>query len=183
MKKMALLTIAMLCVASLVFAQGGSIGAFGDMGGTDCYITDAAPGLLSIYIVHVNVPGATACQFAAPTPACMTAATYLSDSSPFAVVIGSSQTGVAIGYGGCFTGPIHVLTIQYFASGMTAPCCYFDVVPDPYLPSGQIEVVDCVENLIYATGQSGLVNADGSCECGVPTQDTTWGQMKALYSE
>lgn len=183
MKKVALLTVAMLCVASFVFAQGGSIGVFGDVGGTNCYINDAGPGLLSLYVVHVNVPGATASQFWAPTPACMAGATYLSDSSPFAVVIGSSQTGVAIGYGGCFLGPIHVLTIQYFGAGTTAPCCYFDVKPDPGAASGQIEVVDCAENLIYATGQSGLVNADGTCECGVPTQDTTWGQMKALYSE
>ena len=183
MKKAALLTIAMLCVASLAFAQGGSIGIFGDIGGTDCNVYDLAPGLLSVYVVHVNTAGATASQFAAPTPACMAGATYLSDSSPFAVVIGSSQTGVAIGYGGCFASPIHLLTIQYFGSGLTSPCCYFEVVADPLIASGQIEVVDCAENLIFATGGVGIVNPDGTCLCDVPTQDTTWGKVKTLFSE
>jgi hypothetical protein len=183
MKRAALLTVAMLCVASLVFAQGGTIGAFSDMGGTDCYITDGVAGLLPIYIVHVNTPGATASQFYAPTPACMVGATFLSDSPSFPVAIGGSQTGIAIAYGACLSAPIHVLTIQYFAAGLTSPCCYFDVLPDPAVPSGQIEVVDCVETIVFATGQSGLINTDGTCECGVPTQDTTWGKMKSLYSE
>ena len=183
MKKAALLTIAMLCVASLVFAQGGSIGVFGDAGGTDCNIIDAAPGLLSVYVVHVNVPGATASQFYAPTPACMVGATYLSDGAPFAVTIGSSQTGVAIGYGACYTGPIHVLTINYFGGGASMACCYFEFLPDPLVPSGQIEVVDCIEGLLFATGGIGIVNADASCQCNVPTQDTTWGKVKSLFSE
>ncbi len=183
MKKAALLTIAMLCVASLVFAQGGSIGVFGDPGGTDCNIIDAAPALLSVYVVHVNVPGATASQFAAPAPACMASASYLSDGSVFPVTIGNSQTGVAIGYGACYAGPVHILTINFFGSGLTTACCYYEVVPDPLVASGQIEVVDCVENLLFATGGIGIVNADGTCFCDVPTQDTTWGQVKSLYSE
>ena len=182
MKKMALLTIAMLCVASLVFAQGGSIGIFGDVGGTDCNMFDNVPGLANYYVVHVNTPGATASQFAAPTPSCLLA-TFLSSSSPFPVAIGNILTGIAIGYGACFTGPIHVATVQYFAQGLTGPCCYYPIVPDFAIASGQIEVVDCVENLVFATGGIGIVNPDGSCQCNVPTQDTTWGQMKALYSE
>jgi hypothetical protein len=183
MKKTLLITLVLMVSASMAFAQGGSIGIFGDTGGTSCNITDAAPGLLSIYLVHVNTPGATASQFAAPTPACMVGAQYLSQASPFAVVIGNSQTGVAIGYGACYTGPVLVLTLSYFAGGTSSPCCYFQVVPDPLVPSGQIEVVDCAENLLFATGGVGIVNADATCLCDVPTQDTTWGKVKSLFSE
>ena len=184
MKKVALLTVAMLCVASLAFAQAGSIGIYGDALGTDCYISDSIPGLLNVYVVHVNTPAATASQFSVPTPACFLAP-FLSSSSPFPVAIGNPATGIAIGYGGCFTGPIHVLTLQYFAQGLTGPCCFIDVFPDVTL--SDIQVVDCASNLLAATALNGVVNGDGSCECGipptVPTQDTTWGQMKALYSE
>lgn len=183
MKKTLLLTLVLMLAASMAFAQGGSIGVFADAGGSSCNLTDAAPGLLSLYVVHVLTPGATASQFAAPMPACMLGATYLSDSSPFSVVIGSSQTGVAIGYGACLAAPIHCLTIQYFASGLSTACCYYSVIPDPNLPSGLIEVVDCAENLISATGGVGIINPDGTCQCDVPTQDTTWGKVKSIFAE
>ncbi len=183
MKKTLLITLVLMLSASMAFAQGGSIGIFSDVAGSSCNLTDAAPGLLSLYVVHVLTPGATASQFAAPAPACMLGATYLSDSSPFSVVIGSSQTGVAIGYGACIAAPIHVLTIQFFASGLSTPCCYYPVVPDPNVPSGSIEVVDCTETLLTATGGLGIINPDGTCQCDVPVQDTTWGKVKSIFAE
>jgi hypothetical protein len=97
------------------------------------------------------------------------------------VAIGGSQTGIAIAYGACLAAPIHVLTIQYFASGITPPCCYYPVVPDPNLPSGQIEVVDCAETIVFATGGVGIINPDATCDCDVPTQDTTWGKVKSIF--
>lgn len=183
MKKALLLTLVLMLAASMAFAQGGSIGVFSDAGGSSCNLTDAAPGLLSFYVVHVLTPGATASQFSAPMPACMLGASYLSDTGIFPVTIGSSQTGVAIGYGACLAAPIHCLTINYFGGGLTTPCCYYGVYPDPNLTSGNIEVVDCTENLITATGGVGIINPDGTCQCDVPTQDTTWGKVKSIFAE
>ena len=184
MKKTLLFTLVLMLSASMAFAQGGSIGVFADAAGTSCNLIDGAVGLLSFYVVHTLTPGASASQFYAPMPACMVAATYLSDGSVFAVTIGNSQDGVAIGYGACLVAPIHVLTINFFGGGATTPCCYYGVFPDPLVASGQIEVVDCAENLLFATGGIGIVNGDATCLCNnVPTRDTTWGQVKALFSE
>jgi len=92
------------------------------------FITDNAPGLLSVYVVHVATAGATACQSKATKPACMTA-TYLSDTNPFGVVIGDSQRG-AVAYGSCLSGPIHVQTINFFGTE-PRPVCTYTVTCDP----------------------------------------------------
>ena len=182
MKKTLLFTLVLMLSASMAFAQGGSIGVFADAGGTSCNLTDAGVGLLSFYVVHTLTPGATAAQFYAPMPACMLGATYLSDGGVFPVTIGDSQNGVAIGYGACMAAPIHILTINIFGAGTTTPCCYYEVKPDPLVASGQIEVVDCAENLLFATGGEGTINPDATCQCDVPVQDTTWGQIKSFYN-
>ena len=184
MKKTLLFTLVLMLSASMAFAQGGSIGVFSDTGGASCNLTDAAPGLLSFYVVHVLTPGASASQFIAAAPACMLGATYLSDSAPFSVTIGSSQTGVAIGYGACLSAPIHCLTINFFAGGTSSTCCIYEVTADPLVTSGEIEIVDCDENLLFGVGQSGVINADATCACVdiIPVQESSWGQIKSLYN-
>ena len=186
MKKVLLLTIIVMCSASLVFAQTERIGIFADATGAveSCAISDAAAGLLSLYVVHIGTAGATASQFKAPMPACMTGSSYLSDSSPFAVTIGNSQTGVAIGYGACLVAPIHVLTINIFAGGASEACCIYRVMADESVASGEIETVDCDENLLFAVGQSGTINGNTSCPCAgiVPAQESSWGKIKSLYN-
>ncbi|MFQ5510295.1 MAG: hypothetical protein ACE5EO_00445, partial [Candidatus Krumholzibacteriia bacterium] len=95
----------------------------------------------------------------------------------------NSQTGVAVGYGQCVAAPIHNLTINYFASGSTPPCCAFTVDADPALPSGQIEVVDCSNNLLIGVGFVSTVNGNANCLCIDPVEDSTWGRVKSLYVE
>lgn len=180
MKRSLLLTLAMLCIAGMAFAQAGSLTIAADPGGTNCNLADTTPGLCTYYVVHVNTPGATASQFYAPQPACMLAV-YLSDGAVYPVTIGSSQTGVAIGYGACLPGPNNVLMINYFCQGLTPPCCYYPILPDPALPSGNIEVVDCQNQLLFATGGEGIVNSNQTCNCSVPVEETTWGGIKSLY--
>jgi len=182
MKKALLLTLVLVVSASMAFAQAGSVGLFADTGGTDCNLADLTPGLTAYYAVHVYHAGAIACQFAAPKPACLLA-TWLSDTAVFPVTVGGSQGGVAIGYGSCQGAPTHVLTINYFTQGLTAPCCVYPVVNDPNIPSGEIEVVDCANNLLVGTGGVGIVNSSPNCDCDVPTEDTTWGKVKSLYTD
>jgi len=155
-----------LCFGA-AFGQAGTIGIFSDNTGANPYISDTQPGLLNVYVVHVGTAGASACQFMAPKPPCFPA-TYLSDSSPFSVVIGNSQTGVSIGYGSCRVGAVHVMTMAFFASGTTLPCCYYPVVPDPLSSSGLVDIVDCDMNLVQAEAGTGIINADG-CDCPQPT--------------
>jgi hypothetical protein len=163
--------------------QGGDIGVFADAGGAGCNIVDATPGLLTVYVVHMNTGGATASQFAAPKPSCMTGVSWLSDVFVYPVTIGNSQDGVAVAYGACFASPIHVLTIQYFGSGQSEVCCMYPVIPAPSTPSGRIEVVNCADALLYGNGLVSSVNADATCMCGsVKVEDTTWGRVKAIYA-
>ena len=181
MKKALLLTLVLTVCASMAFAQAGSVGLFADVAGTDCNLSDAAPGLCAYYAVHVYHAGAIACQFSAPVPSCFLG-TWLSDTAVYPVTVGGSPTGVAIGYGACQAAPTHVLTINMFCQGLTAPCCLYQVVEDPNVPSGQVEVVDCANNLLFGTGGAAIINADPTCNCDVPTNESTWGKVKSLYT-
>jgi len=186
MKALFLTIICLLLAAGSVWGQAGSIAIFGDNAGQCCLLNDKTVGVTSYYVVHVYATGATACRYSAPRPACFTA-TFLSDTNMFPVTVGNSQAGVSIGYGSCRFSPIHVQTMNFFTMGTTLPCCPYWVRPDPVAPSGHIEVVDCSYNLLYATGGVGLINAAPQCTCGypcpVPVEDTTWGRVKAAYSE
>jgi hypothetical protein len=163
-------------------STSGQIGVFADEYGSECNLVDDGSGLMTVYVVHVNTNGASASQFAAPMPGCMTGVTRMGETSPF-LAIGDSQTGVAIAYGACLTSPIHVLTIQYMGSGLSETCCPYPVIPHPQALSGEIEVTDCDNNLLTAGGDVSRVNSDGSCRCGtVQVEKCTWGRIKALYA-
>jgi hypothetical protein len=114
--------------------------------------------------------------------------TFFGDQAVFGVVLGSSQTGFAMGYGICLSSPIHVLTMAFFAAGGTTRCCEYIVDGDPRTYSGQVEVVDCQGNLLIGSGRANTVNgAPAVCECStetaVPVEETSWGAIKALYRE
>jgi hypothetical protein len=170
----------MTVMVAPAIGQPGSIGIFSDPGGTDCNLADFVPGLVDYYFVHVGTPGATASVFSAPTPACMMA-TYVSTTCPGITLECDANTGISVGYGGCFSSPIHVATVTYLATGLTPPCCYYPVLPHPQVASGQIEVVVCGDNTLYATGGEGIVNSQVGCMCDVPAEPSTWGKVKALY--
>jgi len=175
------LAIAVL-LPSAAFAQVGTVALFADPAGIDCNVWDI-PGILNIYVVYIWHGGAAGVEFSAPQPACAIGLVWLSDIPVFPVTIGNSQMGVAIGFGACYAAPTHVLTIQYFAQGITPPCCRYEVRPDPGVPSGQIEAYNCVPELVYPTPGRAFINPDPSCMCNspVPVEETSWGQIKALY--
>jgi hypothetical protein len=185
---MIFLALVIVMSASLAVAQtGGGIGIYSDLVGVDCNLWDNVAGLCPYYVVHIPLPGsigaATASQFSAPKPVCHLGQ-WLSDTAIFAVTIGSSQTGVAIGYGTCLPLPLHVLTMNYFCNGLTGACCQYDVLPDPNIASGNIEAVDCNFVTHVAAGMCAMVNPDASCPCwATPVEETTWGKIKAVYGE
>jgi len=179
MRKTLLLTLVLVLGATVAFAQNGSIGIFADNAGASCSLP--ATGLVTYYFVHVNAIGATGSQWAAPKPACLTG-TRITDIAVFAVVLGNTEVGITVGYGLCKVGTFHIESVLYNATSAT-DCCYFSVIPDPNLTSGKIEIPDCLFNLTYGTGGQGILNSNPTCNCNVPTEDTTWGQVKALYTE
>ena len=165
-----------LCAALAVFlvsnaaAQTGTICLYADPQGTQCNISDTAPGLLPVYVIHnpLSTPsgGAIGVRFAAPRPDCMTGASWVSDSTPFSLS-GSSQTGVAIAYGGCVMEPTHILTIQYLASGSTTPDCPYIVVPQ--IDEPVIGVTTCSYTGAQGVGGITYVNSSLPCVCVEPT--------------
>ena len=179
-----LLAIALsTALAGAALAQAGAIGLFRDPAGTICSFEDKSPGVVPFYVVQIGTGGATACQYSAPKPDCL-AATFLSDTNVFPVTIGSSQSGVSIGYGTCRTGSIHVQTISYFTQGLTPACCRYYVRPDPNAPSGTIDTVDCATTILPASTIRTVINPTAGCPCGEPTaEESTWGQVKTLYNE
>jgi hypothetical protein len=187
MKKLLVTAIVLAVTASVALAQQTDerIGLFSDIGGTDCTITDQVPGLVAIYAVNINTNGTTACQFRATAPACIGTGSWLSDTAVFPVTVNNSQVGVAVGYGTCQVAPIHVLTINFFLQGTSDTCCVYPVTPDPSVPSGEIEFVDCLNNLLFGKGQSGMINAfRPECACdqfSVPAENTSWGRIKEMY--
>lgn len=159
-----IMTAALLCliVAGVAIdAKSGSIGLYSGPAATDCGLPDNGPGLVAIYVVVTNSPGLTGVQFSAPLPDCWSGAAWISEMSPY-IPIGNSQDGVAIAFASCLATPIHVLTINVFASGLVTTCCPYHVLPDPHAASGEIEFIDCDFNVITGYEYPSFVTSDGS---------------------
>ncbi len=186
MKQVLLSIVCLMLMTGVAYTQPGSIGLFSDPGGASPCLYELAPSLVTIYVVHVYSPGATASQFMVYCES-EVALTYLGETSPYTTMIGNSQTGIAIAYEMCIASPNHILTINYYGQGLSAPCSRCRVVADPTgFPPG-IYVADCDDppNVLSATGGEMEINADVHCWCYyfVPAEDTSWGQIKSLYKQ
>ena len=171
-------------VAGLVHAD--TIGLYADQWGTNCNI-ELQHDLTYVHVVHVT-DGATGCEFMAPQPACLTGAVSVYDQCvlpPPACCCGSSQTGMTFDYGVCRSGAIEIARIVYRMGQTTNPCCVYPLLPHPNSSGGQLLVSDCDYNVVPAIGLASTVNGDSTCPCGypVPVEETTWGGVKALYTE
>ena len=68
-------------------------------------------------------------------------------------------------------------------------CEYLEIIPSPNAVSGTIEVTDCQDPVIQfpggAVGSKLFFNApvEGCGRvCGLPTKETNWGKIKAMYN-
>lgn len=179
MKRSLLIAVCLALCASLSFAQGGSIMLFNSTAANDCDMYDSAPGLISVYVIHMYAPCVTASEFMVGQFG--TVLTYIADTvTPPFLAIGNSQSGITIAYGGSYASPIHILTIQYFGSGISPPCTHLQVVAHPAV--GAIQAVDCATTIVPATGGDIVMNpVPPDCVCNIPVKETTWGQLKSLY--
>jgi hypothetical protein len=190
MKRLLLLTVVVLGVSSLAFAQyqPGSIDVYTDAGQVSCNFVD--PGgnsLIQVYIFHTHTTGATASQFKLEVPP-SAVWSHLGDQWNMPTTIGTSVSGVSLGYGSCQgqLADIHLGTVNFFSFTASAVCDLMSIIPDPASPSGLVEIVDCQTNpnttkYLLEKGGQGRVNSDGSCDCTVAVHETTWGGIKALY--
>lgn len=183
MWKWLMIALTVLLAGGHAFAQTpGSIGLYADPTGTDCNLYDLMPQVIQFHVVHVNTTGAQASRFKAPVPTCMNGAIWLSDETGWPIKIGLVPDGTIVGYGGCITGPIHVMTINIFGQGLSSSCCYYPILPDPSGLTGYVEVEGCDDVWRPATGGEGIVNPTPECMCDVPSDETTWSRVKSLYT-
>jgi hypothetical protein len=175
-----------MLVASLATAQPGRIQISADQELTSCDIVDAA-GLVSVYVYHINTSGASASQFMVEQTG-GTGLSFVSETPAYLKIgqcAGPAATGCAIAYQACLSGPLLILTITYIGSGASDPCGQFAIVEDPSADPPGLYVTDCeaIPNLLIGLGSTASINNDGSCPCPpiVPVEDTSWGQIKAIY--
>lgn len=183
MKPLVLASIVVLITATTTLAQpGGNIAVYADTNAISCDLTDIGVTVCQYYIIQTLTPfGVLASKFKIDTNH---QGLYLGQTSQFPFVFGDPLTGVEVGFGRCLTGPIQLLTMTYLCQGLTPPCGYMSVVGNPTgFPPG-LKAVSCNGEIVYdVQGYTSYVNNDGSCPCmsPIPVQNTTWGQVKALY--
>jgi hypothetical protein len=188
MKRVLLLSAAVLCVAALAWGQdGGLIAIYSDNPGfSDCNLVETQGVPNNVYVVHSNRPTANTAQFKVENnwgafPGAVSFGSNLwINSTPG----NSIYEGGTITYGGCKNLPHLLATLQFFLAGETPACtATLTVVPDPTLASGEIETVLCDETtILYCAGGFLTINGDPiDCPCGVGTEETSWSRVKALY--
>jgi hypothetical protein len=176
MKLFCFTALCSLLFVTTSFAQmPGVVGVYADAGATNCYVVDDGE-VLSVHMLHVLTDGAKAVQFKLDVSA--TGWIHLGDNWDFELILGSSVEGVAIAYTECLSGSIY-LGKAVFVGSNAAACTEISTVPDP--PYEIIKAVSCLDEPMIPTGGRALVNADGTCQCTVPVQNTTWGGIKAMY--
>ena len=77
--------------------------------------------------------------------------------------IGEPTTGISVAWGTCQTETALALTINYYRSSSTEPCCAFPIVEDTYVH--MIEGVDCSHVSYEVEPVVSHFNADASCAC------------------
>jgi len=126
----------------------GAVGVYADPEGTDQNIIDTG-GLVTLYVVHKpGVDGAKASAFSIDSP---NGWILQAAQVEFPLSIGNINDGIAIPYGYCLGGNIHLMTLTYLSPGNTPEDAMFRVLPHPHTPM-YIEVVDCQNNLIGGAG-------------------------------
>jgi hypothetical protein len=184
------------CLSVATAQATAKIMLYSDEIGTDCSIIDSSPGIIGIYMYAERAEGVYGVQFRARIPECWTGAVWLGDIIDFDTKLPFGNTQADIGLtvatvtiGNCpdpadqhhaFLGIINVMV-----QGTGESCCVYpvekadDLHPEFPGPIG----VTCYETLVGVEGGYAVINPDLSCPCvqPLPVQETTWGQIKALY--
>jgi len=112
----------------------------------------------------------------------LTSMIWLADSNTPPVALGTSPTGIALGYStpqnGFFAVLLQTVQILWNCNDCSVTNDPIVVVPSPFNPSGKVQFTNWPDfDLVDALGLTSQVCAT------VATEESTWGQVKALYSE
>jgi len=190
MKRALVVAGALLLIVAPAMGQYGTLGVYSDETGCECNVYDTLPGtLVNVYIVHRNiVDGLNGVRFIVTGGGGMSM-TYLGESKigPPMEITGNIVDGYNVSYGSCVTGGLTIMQIAYFGMASSSTCSWLEVSAAPGAPGGQVEGSDCDDAAVTVAGLQTPVNPDATCECDVPgcqpvpVEETTWGNIKALY--
>jgi hypothetical protein len=150
---------------------------YGDEYGSTCVLALRTPGPVSSYVVHKVqwLSGTTGSRWKVSDTSTLTAT---SASSPF-TFFGDPYTDLSVGYGGCRTGIIHIMTLTHVWSGQPVSCGRLTLGPPPV--STTVLTTDCDYAVQPAKGGVFYFDSGNHPCCPEPTETTSWGAVKALY--
>ncbi len=154
----------------------GRLSLYSDPAFTACTLSDAAPGVASIYVVE-TADISVAVWFRVTASSGFTGV-WLSDATTYSKT-GSSQTGLGVHFNKCLSGTWLVATITYQLFG-TSTCSQLAIAPGEGLA---VPVCfDCFDELPCFNNTPLHVNCNDSFDCNpVAVEPSTWGHVKALY--
>jgi hypothetical protein len=169
MKKVLLLMVAVLMVSSVAMAD--HIGIYADNTGASCSLNVAGFSTTPT-VIHKFSTGATASRWYIDS-SLGGGASILAFTTSYTTV-GDIHNDLSVGYGNCFTGSI-VLGTLVMTGGAPGQL-------DVKTAIGQTNIIytDCSFGEHQATGGTAYINSTGNCH-EVATENSTWGQVKALY--
>jgi hypothetical protein len=188
--KTTVIALALLLCAGTSSAQtGGLVGLYSDAYWSDCNLSAAADVMATVYVVHSSASQANGLQFRVISNwDNFTVANVVYGGN---VAVGDLFTGVSVTYGACRALPYLVATLTFVPLDTPPSCSILRVIGDPASETGQVEVIDCSFQKLTAYGSYLCVNTsppcctiggpDPGCELPVATDETTWGEIKALY--
>jgi hypothetical protein len=165
MKKVLLLTLAVLMISSVAMAD--HIGVYTDASGSSCLI---APGSSSVTIVHKFSLGTTLSRWKivlAP------GSTFFAFNSPYPA-IGTATSDISVAYGSCMTGSFSIG--QVFGAYSSGEITIVAADGQPYIIYANCDFAE----LPASGGSAWSGGATGDCH-EVATEQSTWGSVKALY--
>ncbi len=188
MKRIAIASLLVMCLAGSAYGQAGNINLYADAAYTQCNVVGAS-GLMTVYVVLENAGETTGVEYQVQNNS-GGGLMYIADQNSYTLVIGNANDGVAIVFDGACLGAggaqVEVQKVLYTVLFDPAACASLDIVPDPGALSGNIERTDCQSppNTFNPAGGKLTFNADGTCPCGSanPVEETNWGRIKALYN-
>jgi len=185
MRITAILLLLLALPAAALAESGGHIGIYPDVESFNCFDTTPVPfQTKSYYIIHHWALEAKASQFKVEVywPQAIPGTVEFYDNA----TLGDIYTGITISYTrGCRTLPDVIARLDFTPLTDAPPCeAYLRVDPDPGSSSGYVEVVNCSDQKLLATGGILFVGAgyyEYGCRCLLATESQTWGAIKALY--
>jgi hypothetical protein len=186
-----ILAVGLMLMATAAQAQiWGAIDPTADVAGTDCNLPIS--GLLTIHLIarpDLSVgagAGFFAVEFDLDTSQLGAAgAAFIGQNSLGATTNGNLEPGpgIQVGFPECQLSDTEVANVTYFLAAAAVGTYYVTVTPSD-LATAALAMAECtplrIPRDVY--GGQGILSSEG-VDCSVGTKDTTWGKLKALYSE